>query len=112
VVFSISDPANIGTFDYHSAHRRYDREKFAAAINVNIQERSIVLRSTHFSIGRTSTPILKTNWPRPTYADLFMKEAGGSDTRTPSILKTMDELFTLFLPGKEFGDQGQARKAN
>lgn len=101
VAFSITDPA-IGTFDYHSAHRTYQRQRFGGSINVNIQETAERLAQHALFNWQNKYTDIKNELAAAYIRDLFIKEAGGSDTHTTSILETMRELFTLFLPGKEF----------
>jgi hypothetical protein len=70
---------------------------------VNIEETTERLQQHALFNWQNKYTNIKTELAAAYIRDLLIKEAGGLDISTPSILNTMRELFTLFLPGKQFG---------
>lgn len=100
-IFSIYDPTNIGIIDYHSANRSYQREK-VGGINVNIEETADRLAQHALYNWQGKYSNIKSELAAAYIRDIFVQKAGGDTAVTPSILKTLEELFSTFLPGKKF----------
>lgn len=100
-VFGTYDPEHIGMIDYHSANRTYHREK-VGGINVNIEETSQKLAQHALYNWQNKYQNVKSELAAAYIRDIFIQRAGGTPQQTTSILKTMEELFELFLPGKIF----------
>jgi predicted ATPase len=100
-LFGIYDPTNIRMIDYHSAHRTYQREKIGG-INVSIEE-SINRIAQHalFNWQNKYTHI-KSELAGAYIRDLLIEKAGSTSNHTPSIIDTMNDLFSQFLPRKTF----------
>lgn len=112
-VFGIYEPANIGVIDFHSPNRAYQRER-VGGINVSTQDASqrLAQHALYNSPGKYNN--IKSELAAAYIRDLIAEKAGATESRAPSILKTMTELFELFLPGKRFlgpvpGSAGQLK---
>jgi energy-coupling factor transporter ATP-binding protein EcfA2 len=99
--FSIYDPNHVGIIDYHSASRTYQREK-VGGINVSIEQTAERLAQHALFNWQNKYNNIKSELAAAFVRDLFIEKAVGEQGQTPSILKTMSELFEIFLPGKAF----------
>jgi predicted ATPase len=99
--FSIYDPAHIGIIDYHSANRTYHRER-VGGVNVSIEETSQRLAQHALYNWQNKYVNIKSELASAYIRDIFVEKAGGVQKNTTSILKTLEELFDHFLPGKTF----------
>ena len=103
LVFSAFYPKNIGVIDYHGSHRNYGREELGG-INLNLaQEEDMYRQSSLYNYGNKYTNIKSEMAAEYVRQAMIEKSTGVSESeQTRSLSETLQELFKIFFPGKEF----------
>ena len=107
LVFSSFYPNRIGVIDYHGAHRDYAREQLGG-INLNLdQEEDRYKAASLYNYANKYTNI------KSEMAAEYVKQAlieksnrsneGGAINGRPPLSETLQDLFSMFFPGKTFG---------
>lgn len=102
IIFSLNDPQNIGMIDYHSPNRAYNRERIGG-INIDIEESSNRFAQHALYNWQNKYSNVKSEMAAAFVRDLLAAQAKGETYKSTSIIKTITELFSTFLPGKSFG---------
>lgn len=103
VLFSAYYPKHIGVIDYHGSHRNYGREELGG-INLNLaQEEDLYRQSSLYNYGNKYMNIKSEMAAEYVRQALIEKSTGaGESEQTRSLSETLQELFRIFFPGKEF----------
>ncbi|MDE0152629.1 MAG: AAA family ATPase [Gammaproteobacteria bacterium] len=101
-IWRIYEPERVGIIDYHGSHRNYAREN-VAGINLSLKSHEEQQKQhTLYNYGHKYANI-KTEMATEFVQDMLRKEGGATDERRrQSLEKTLQELFNIFFPGKEF----------
>jgi len=101
-VICAKDPLNLGMIDFHSANRSYARER-VGGININIEQTASRVTEHALYNSQNKYNNVKSEIAAAYVREIFIKNATGAEIAAPSIIKTLEELFTQFIPGKSFG---------
>lgn len=102
LIFSEYRPDHLGVIDYHGPNRTYGREQIGN-VSLNIASDSTqrhsknALYNTH---GKYQG--IKTEMAQTFVRQLLAREFGSDDTENNDLKDTLDELFSVFFPGKKF----------
>ena len=102
LVFSSFYPKHIGVIDYHGSHRNYGREQLGG-INLNLDNQEDQFRaSSLYNYGNKYTNI-KSEMAAE-YVRQALQEKKGIKSAIPAknLSDTLQDLFTIFFPGKKF----------
>ncbi|RWK08507.1 AAA family ATPase [Mesorhizobium sp.] len=100
-IFGIYDPKNIGVIDFHSPNRSYQRERLGG-ININIEDSANRMAQHSLYNWQNKYTNIKSELAGAFVRDLLASQAGAKDFAGTSIIETLKELFSTFLPGKRF----------
>lgn len=102
VLFQFFEPNHMGIIDYHGSHRSYNREQLRS-INLQEADDEDKVKSAALYNYETKYATLKSAMASEYVQELLEREAAGLRTakRRP-LTETLEELFQLFLPGKDF----------
>jgi len=101
VVFSQFNPQNIGIIDYHGPQRVYQREPIGG-VNLNIDStEQQTSQSALYNYGNKYTNI-KSEMASSYVREIIAEKAGISPPSENSLLSTLQDLFSVFFPGKHF----------
>ena len=104
LVFSAYHPQYIGVIDYHGAHRDYAREELGG-INLNLDQEEDRLRSTSLYNAANKYSNIKSEMAAEYVKQTIRSASPGvedSTDRFQPIAETLQELFGMFFPGKDF----------
>ncbi|KAA5538831.1 AAA family ATPase [Adhaeribacter rhizoryzae] len=101
LIFSTYQPKDIGVIDYHGADRTYVREQ-VGGINLQIEE--LKQRNSQHALYNTQNKYqgVKTEMAQSFVRQLLAREAGIPIPKEDDLKLTLDELFSIFFPGKKF----------
>ena len=104
LVFSSFHPKRIGVIDYHGSHRNYGREELGG-INLNLDQEEDKYRAASLYNYTNKYANIKSEMAAD-YVRQALRERtpdGVTPTeRTRPLSETLQELFTIFFPGKKF----------
>ena len=102
LLFSSFYPKHIGVIDYHGSHRDYGREELEG-INLNLDQTEDKFRtSSLYNYGQKYTNI-KSEMAAEYVRQALLERIGGTVTaQAKNLSETLQELFKIFFPGKEF----------
>ncbi len=104
LVFSSFHPKRIGVIDYHGSHRNYGREELGG-INLNLDNDEDRLRTSSLYNYANKYANIKSEMAAD-YVRQALKEktgiTGSFHDRSKPLADTLQELFTIFFPGKKF----------
>ena len=106
LVFSSFYPNRIGVIDYHGAHRDYVREQLGG-INLNFdQEEDRYKAASLYNYANKYTNIkseMAAEYVKQALVEKYQSSSGEivADGRPP-LSETLQDLFTMFFPGKTF----------
>ena len=104
LVFSSFYPKRIGVIDYHGAHRNYAREELGG-INLNLDQEEERLRTTSLYNYANKYSNIKSEMAADYVKQMLSEKVLGGVTtieRTRPLAEALQELFTIFFPGKKF----------
>lgn len=102
ILFSFFVPDRMGIIDYHGSHRKYVREQLRTIALEESDEEEKVKSGALYNY-ETKYANLKSAMAGEYVRELLERDAKGQRTgRTKPLAKTLEELFTMFLPGKTF----------
>ncbi|GFE52390.1 hypothetical protein So717_41430 [Roseobacter cerasinus] len=102
LVFSLYQPGLLGVIDYQSPSRIYGRENIQ---NLSLQIReSSQKRAAQSSLYNTQSKYtgIKTEMAQSYIKELLTEKAGIPISEQNTLQATLDELFSIFFPGKKF----------
>ena len=104
LVFSMFHPREIGVIDYHGAHRNYAREELGG-INLNLDQEEERLRTTSlYNLANKYSNVkseMAAEYVKQTLRDLHPGKSRVHEATQP-MATTLQELFSIFFPGKTF----------
>lgn len=104
LLFSSFHPKRIGVIDYHGSHRNYGREELGG-INLNLDNDEDRFRTSSLYNYANKYANIKSEMAAD-YVRQALKEKTSigpiSDKQTKPLADTLQELFTIFFPGKKF----------
>ncbi|PIQ21723.1 MAG: hypothetical protein COW65_07400 [Cytophagales bacterium CG18_big_fil_WC_8_21_14_2_50_42_9] len=101
LLFSTYKPNVLGVIDYHGADRTYTREQIGG---INLQIEELNQRNSQHALYNTQSKYngIKTEMAQSFVRQLLAKEAGIEIEKESNLKITLDELFSVFFPGKQF----------
>jgi predicted ATPase len=101
LVYSLFIPEHVGIIDYHSAQRSYQLEKVG---NINLSIESTEQHYSQHALYNLQAKYqnIKSHMAAGYIRDLITTQAGQQLDRRTSLVDTLQELFRLFFPDKEF----------
>ena len=101
LMFSVFRPNDLGVIDYHGPHRTYAREQVN---NVNLTIAGPVEGNGQNALYNTQSKYsgVKTAMAQAFVRQLLAREFGSEVTDGGGLKETLDELFSVFFPGKTF----------
>ena len=110
VLFQFFEPSHMGIIDYHGSHRSYNREQLRS-IKLKEADDEDKVKSAALYNYEAKYATLKSAMASEYVQELLEREAAGLRTaKKRPLTDTLEELFRLFLPGKNFkGPVPQAR---
>jgi len=101
LMFSVYEPEALGILDYHAPSRTYDREQIGG-INLRIEDQS--QRNSQHALYNTKNKYtgVKTEMAQSYVRQILAKEAGVELDEKTDLKSTLNELFSVFFPGKKF----------
>lgn len=101
LMFSVYKPERLGVIDYHSPNRHYGREQVA---NINLQIEDKAQRLGQHALYNTQNKYagVKAEMAQSYVRQLLAEEAGVTLDAGVDLKMTLDELFAVFFPGKDF----------
>ncbi|MCD1645735.1 AAA family ATPase [Marinobacter adhaerens] len=102
LIFSIYQPQDIGVIDYQSPSRTYSREQ-VSNLSLQIQDASASKGAQHalYNTQNKYTGV-KTEMAQSYVRELLAEKAGVPVPEENTLKSTLDELFSIFFPGKRF----------
>ena len=101
IIFSSFFPKHIGVIDYHGSHRNYGREELGG-INLSLdQEETKYRESSLYNYGNKYSNI-KSEMAAEYVRQALREKTGTGSTDQRNLSDTLQELFKMFFPGKEF----------
>ena len=104
LVFSSFHPKHLGVIDYHGSHRNYGREELGG-INLNLDKDEDRFRTTSLYNYANKYANIKSEMAAD-YVRQALQEKTPTGAphkqRTKALAETLQELFTIFFPGKKF----------
>ncbi len=102
LIFSSFHPKHIGLIDYHGSHRNYGREELGG-INLNLDQEEDRYRTTSLYNSSQKYENIKSEMAAE-YVRQALRSMAGEDCNDPgnTLSSTLQELFTIFFPGKAF----------
>ena len=101
LMFSVYKPQHLGIIDYHGPHRSYGREQVESVsfhiAGASHQQSQHALYNTHNKYNG-----VKTEMAQSYVRHLIARDAGVSLAEDGDLKHTLDELFSVFFPGKQF----------
>ena len=102
ILFQFFEPDHMGIIDYHGSHRSYNREQLRS-INLKEADEEDKVKSAALYNYEAKYATLKSAMASEYVKELLEREASGLRTAKRRPLKeTLEELFQMFLPGKNF----------
>lgn len=101
VLFSSFLPQHLGVIDFHGPHRIYQRERLNS-INVNLQSLEEQRRNSLLYNFNQKYSNIKNEMAGVHLRELLSAAAGGPQSGRGDLIKTLQDLFLTFFPGKEF----------
>jgi energy-coupling factor transporter ATP-binding protein EcfA2 len=104
IVFSSFRPKHIGLIDYHGSHRNYGREQLGG-INLNLDQEEDRFRSAILYNYANKYANIKSEMAAEFVRHALAEKIPGravNEGRETSLSDTLQELFTIFFPGKRF----------
>ena len=102
ITFGFFVPERMGIIDYHGSHRKYDREQLRTIALQESDEEEKVKSGALYNY-ETKYANLKSAMAGEYVRELLERDAAGKRTgKTKPLAKTLEELFSMFLPGKTF----------
>ena len=102
ILFQFFEPDHMGIIDYHGSHRSYSREQLRS-INLKEADEEDKVKSAALYNYEAKYATLKRAMASEYVKELLEREASGLRTSKRRPLKeTLEELFQMFLPGKNF----------
>ncbi len=101
LVYSLFLPDVLGIIDYHSAQRSYQREQ-VGGINLSIEstEKQFSQHALYNYAGKYQN--IKSQMATSYIREILAAEAGLAHEDRDSLIATLQELFRLFFPDKQF----------
>jgi len=100
LIFSVYKPRSLGIIDYHGPNRNYGREQ-VGGINLIDNQSNKQGQNTLYNTQNKYTGI-KTEMAQSYIRQLLSREAGEKSEVKFDLKETLDELFKVFFPGKNF----------
>lgn len=104
LMFNVSLPEHLGIVHYHPPHRTYTRER-VGGISLQVQEPGKRATNDLYNTNRQYNGIkgeMAQAFVRHLLAREYSEAFGGGAVEDRELKETVDELFAVFLPGKEF----------
>ena len=102
ILFQFFEPNHMGIIDYHGSHRNYNRERLRS-INLKEADDEDKVKSAALYNYQSKYATLKSAMAAEYVHELLEREAAGLRTaKKRPLTDTLEELFQLFLPGKNF----------
>lgn len=104
IVFSSFRPKHIGLIDYHGSHRNYGREQLGG-INLNLDQEEDRYRTTTLYNYANKYANIKSEMAAEFVRQALAEKVSGAtnnERKETSLAETLQELFTIFFPGKKF----------
>lgn len=102
ILFGFFVPGRMGIIDYHGSYRRYQREQLRTIALEESDEEEKVKSGALYNY-ETKYANLKSAMAGEYVRELLERDAAGKKTgETKPLAKTLEELFSMFLPGKIF----------
>lgn len=101
VLFSNFVPRHLGVIDFHGPHRVYERERLNS-INVNLQSLEDQRRNSLLYNFNQKYVNVKNEMAAIRLRELLAGAAGSNTNTHHDLIKTLQDLFVTFFPGKEF----------
>jgi energy-coupling factor transporter ATP-binding protein EcfA2 len=101
LMFSVYMPEHLGIVDYHGANRSYSREQVGG---INLQIQDAAQQQGQHALYNTQNKYngVKTQMAQSYVRQMLAKEAGVRSPDSTDLKDTLDELFSVFFPGKTF----------
>ena len=102
LMFSIYQPQDLGIIDYQASSRSYAREQ-VGSLNLKIQD-AAVSKSAQHALYDTQNKYtgVKTEMAQSYVREILSERAGVPVPKENTLKTTLDELFSIFFPGKIF----------
>ncbi|MHB1169677.1 MAG: AAA family ATPase [Longimicrobiales bacterium] len=101
LMFSVYKPDQLGVIDYHSPNRHYGREQ-VGSINLQIEDRAQKLGQHALYNTQNKYAGVKAEMAQSYVRQLLAEKAGVTIDSSTDLKVTLDELFAVFFPGKDF----------
>lgn len=101
LMFSVYKPDQLGVIDYHSPNRHYGREQ-VGSINLQIEDRAQRLGQHALYNTQSKYANIKSEMAQSYIRQLLAEQAGVRLDTGADLKATLDELFAIFFPGKQF----------
>lgn len=101
LIFSVFEPKKLGIIDYYGPNRTYNREKLGG-LNLQINDPNEKYSQQALYNTQNKYSGVKTEMAQSYVKQLLSKEAGVSIDEGNDLKATLDELFSVFFPGKKF----------
>lgn len=104
LVFSSFHPKRIGVIDYHGSHRNYGREELGG-INLNLDQEEDIFRTASLYNYTSKYANIKSEMAADYVRQALREKIQGVESPTEEarpLAETLQELFTIFFPGKKF----------
>ena len=94
-------PQHLGVIDYHGASRSYQRETLSS-INLDVQSTDDRMRNHALYDYMNKYSNLKSQMASEYIKELLQTQLSGVPSSEPTLVSTMQQMFKVFFPGKEF----------
>lgn len=94
-------PEHLGVIDYHGASRSYQRETLSS-INLDVQSTDDRMRNHALYDYMNKYSNLKSQMASEYIKELLQTQLSGVPSSEPTLVSTMQQMFKVFFPGKEF----------
>lgn len=102
LLFSSFYPKHIGVIDYHGSHRNYGREQLGG-INLNLDNDENRFRSSSLYNYANKYTNIKSEMAAEYVRQALVEKRGARHSRaSKGLSETLQDLFTIFFPGKKF----------
>ena len=102
LIFSSFYPKHIGVIDYHGSHRNYGREELGG-INLSLDQEEDKFRASSLYNYANKYSNIKSEMAAEYVRQALREKMGNNNPeQTKNLSETLQELFKIFFPGKEF----------
>ena len=101
LIFNLYQPKVLGVVEYHGANRNYGREQ-VGGLNLQISDSNQQHKQHALYNTENKYRNVKTEMAQSYIRQILAEKAGRSFPEQNDLNQTLNELFEVFLPGKEF----------